>query len=252
MSHRLPFLVVPAAAMLILGAAPWTHAPGAATTTGQNTSIAAKAQLPPCRRLDAPPSPPEGWHYLPEISAVCVADIFRGATQGTGTGPARQIQVHTKQDVGILERRTDVALSAATTLRWKWNVEQLPSKAAEDVAPHHDYLSIAVMFDNGQDLTYMWSAMLPPEKGFRCPLPGWDTRETHVVVRSDAKELGKWLSEERRVLADYAKHVGGKPPAKITHVWLIANTIFQQGEGVARFGDISIGADRAGQRIRIY
>jgi hypothetical protein len=42
---------------------------------------------------------------------------------------------------------------------------------AEDTLPTHDYLSVAVEFENGQDLSYFWSAALPPESNFRCPIP---------------------------------------------------------------------------------
>ncbi len=139
-----------------------------------------------------------------------------------------------------------MALGEATRLAWKWNVTQIPSTLPENVAADHDYLSIAVKFDNGQDLTYLWSASLEPGTGFRCPLPGWDTRETHVVLRSGRKNLGQWLLEDRNIQADYAGYVGGTLPTRITHVWLIANTIFHQGAGDARFGDINLGASGKG------
>ncbi len=235
----------------LLGLAACASTP--AVTTAPQTATAAPAPQgpPPCRPLNGEPTPPQGWSYLPEIAALCKADIYKAASASANGEPKSQIAIHTKQDAGILIRAAGVALTPATTLRWKWNVEKLPSKLSEEVAEKHDYLSIAVKFDNGQDLTYMWSAELPQGKGFRCPLPGWDTRETHVVVRSGGGDLGRWLSEERNILADYKKHVGGAVPAKVTEVWLIANSIFQQGEGVARIGDISLGAAKAPKRKRV-
>ncbi len=232
--------------LVLFGVGACAHLPEAQVNAAV---IVPSAQIPPCRVLASPPSPPGGWSFLPEISSLCVADIYHEVARGSSGGPLRQIEVHTRQDVGILVRPTNVKLTATTTLKWTWNVAQLPSKLSEDVAQHHDYLSIAVKFDNGQDLTYMWSAALQVGKGFRCPLPTWDTRETHVVVRSDPQDLGKWLSEERHVQADYARHIGGKPPKRITQVWLIANSLFQQGEGVAGIGDISVGAQK---RTRIF
>jgi hypothetical protein len=209
----------------------------------QTEAAAAPQGPPPCRALKAEPAPPKGWSYLPEISELCVADIFTSVTAtdiGKGGKPKRVIDVHTNKDVGILVRPVTAPLDAKTTLRWSWNVEQLPSDVSEETAPKHDYLSIAVKFDNGQDLTYMWSAEMPAGHGFRCPLPSWDVRETHVVVRSGKADLGRWLHEKRDVLADYKKYVGGKPPKRITEVWLIANSIFQQGEGKARLANIAI------------
>jgi len=119
-------------------------------------------------------------------------------------------------------------------------MEKLPSEVAEDTLPTHDYLSVAVEFDNGQDITYFWSSELPLESTFRCPIPTWTARETHVVVRSGLDDLGKWLSEERDLFKDYAERIGGPMPEKIVKVWLIAVCIFQQGEGKCQFADIAV------------
>ena len=88
-------------------------------------------------------------------------------------------------------------LKPGTKLSWAWRMEQLPSKVPEDTFPTHDYLSVAVEFDNGQDITYFWSCELPPETTFRCPIPTWTHRETHVVVGSGLDDVGRCLSEER-------------------------------------------------------
>jgi len=216
------------------------------------TPAPAAPQGPLCPTPATPPSPPEGWSYLPEVSAICVADIFRAETIGKSTGPAKQITVNAHKTVGILEHPVDVALKPATTLSWKWNVAKLPSKVAEDAPNVHDYLSIAVKFDNGQDLTYMWSAAIAKGKGFHCPLPDWTKRETHVVARSGEKELGRWLSEKKNVMADYKKYIGGKLPTKITHVWLIANSVFQQGDAQAAFGDITLASGKKSTTVRVF
>ena len=243
-------------AIVLSGAAACAHAPeqqvAAETPPVASAAQAPAAQIPPCSKLTSPATPPKGWTYLPEIAAICDADIFHAVARGKSGGPAQQIEVRTRQNVGILEHAVEVPLDATTKLAWNWNVTTVPSKIAETTPPGHDYLSIAVKFDNGQDLTYMWSATLAPDTGFRCPLPGWDTRETHVVLRSDAKDLGRWLSEKRNILADYTKYVGGKPPAKVTHVWLIANSLFQQGEGAVNFGDIALLSGTKARRTKVF
>lgn len=195
--------------------------------------------------------PPQNWAYLPELAIFGPAEIYKldfAAPQESG--PIVRMDVHTKKNVGILTREVSVPLTDATRLAWKWKVDLLPSALSELVAQQHDYLSIAVKFDNGKDLTYMWSATLPEETGFECPLPGWENREWHVVVRSDKADLGKWLSEQRNVLADYEKVIGGKAPGKIDQVWLISNSIIQQTEGRASYGDIILtGAN--GEPVRV-
>lgn len=195
---------------------------------------------PALARLQSPPAAPEGWQYLWELGP---AEIFREVHADDDGGPRRRMHTHTRNDVAILQKPAEIALTPDTELKWSWRVDQLPGKQAENSVITHDYISIAVEFDNGQDLTYLWSSALPVGETFRCPLPGWKDRETHVVARSGNADLGRWLNESRNVLQDYAKAVGGPPPQRIVRVWLIANSVFGRGEGRAQFGDIRIGAN---------
>jgi hypothetical protein len=127
-------------------------------------------------------------------------------------------------------------------------VNALPSRIKEDELSSHDYLSIAVEFDNGQDLTYFWSTALPAGTSFRCPLPWWDRHETHQVVRSGAQQLGQWLDEEQPLLADYRRAVGGPPPHRIVGIWLIAVAILQRGRGECDYRKIEL---RSADGIRV-
>lgn len=191
-------------------------------------------------RLQHTPQVPAGWNYLWELGP---AEIFQQTTADDG-GPNPRMDVHTAADVAILQRPVAAALSANTTLNWRWKVDQLPAAVSENNAATHDYLSIAIEFENGRDLTYFWSRDLPPGTSFPCPLAAWTDRETHMVARSGTAELGRWLDEAHPILADYAKAIGGPPPKRIVRVWLIANSAFQRGEGRAQFGDIRFGGDK--------
>jgi hypothetical protein len=111
----------------------------------------------------------------------------------------------------ILQRYVEAPFIADSRVRWSWNVKSLPSVRAEDSRTTHDYLSLAVEFDNGQDLTYMWSAALEPEFSFRCPIATWRDRETHVVIRSGRENLGRWIAEERDLWRDYQNAIGSPP-----------------------------------------
>jgi len=184
-------------------------------------------------RTDAPatePGTPSGWQHLWRIGD---GRIYTGETD--------DIAVSTHGDVGILQRNCDQPLTASTRLEWEWLVESLPSALPEDLAFTHDYLSIAVEFDNGRDLTYMWSAGLPHDHVFRCPLGWWCDWETHWVLRSGTLGLGEWHAEGRNVAQDYREALGEPLPARIVRVWLIANSVFQRGQGRARFRNIRLG-----------
>jgi hypothetical protein len=127
-------------------------------------------------------------------------------------------------------------------------VQQLPSTLREDTVPSHDYMSIAVEFDNGRDITYYWSSNLPVGTGYDCPLPNWAGKEFHVVVRSGETGLGRWHNERRNLYKDYLSYMGS-PPTRVVRVWLIANSIFQRGRGVCDYADIRLQA--GGKEVRV-
>lgn len=177
---------------------------------------------------------PRGWHYLWRIGE---ASIFQSCEQG--------VCCDTQGDVGILQYPLDLPMTDDLTLSWDWLVDELPSSLPEHVQPTHDYLSIAVEFDNGLDLTWMWSSSLPADTIFQCPLPWWDKRETHWVLRTPADGLGRWISETRLLRDDYRRAIGGPLPQRVVAVWLIANSAFQGGRGRCRYRKITLTSNAA-------
>ena len=190
------------------------------------------------QRIRSPHRPPEGWRSLWFLGET---EIFREAyEQGR-----HEIEVYAQADVGILQTRVDAPLGPQTTIDWRWRVDNLPADGPEDSPLTHDYVSVAVEFDNGKDLTWYWSAGLPVGRHYACPLPTWAARETHWVLRSGADGLGEWYEESRPIAADYRAAVG-EPPARIVGVWLIAVTLFRRGRAQATFADIRL---RDGARV---
>lgn len=188
---------------------------------------------------------PVGWH---NFFAFGDGNIFTEmpitpAKNNLSSGITTHIAIDcwTHKNVGILQYPlADQALQPGLMLNWQWQVDHLPSEQPEDQLLNHDYLSIAVQFDDGQDLTYFWSSSLPVGKVFRCPIPGWDQVETHVVQRSGKQQLGLLLDEQRDVYKDYQKIIGGNA-SRVVQVWLIANSLFNRGFGRCAFGRIVIG-----------
>lgn len=195
-------------------------------------------------RLGASRPLPKGWDHLWRVGRT---DIFCEAIDEDG---ASALLCDCTADSGIIKYPVDVELDGSTQLIWNWVMRKLPSPAPENTLVTHDYISIAVEFENGRDLTYFWSSSLPLETSFRCPIPGWEKRETHVVVRTGDNDLGHWVSDVRPVLEDYRQAVSAEHPGKIVGVWIIALSPFQRRNGVAAFrgitltssaGEISIG-----------
>ncbi len=176
---------------------------------------------------------PVGFDYLPYVGR---SNVW---ANGTADGAAG-IHASTSDDFGIVKKAVDVPLDANTTFSFDWLYQQLPARGPETLMQHHDYLSIALEFDNGQDLTWMWSAHLEEEFHFGCPLPWWDVRETHYVLQSGEQGLGSWHSHSRNVLADYEASIELPAPERIVGVWFIANSLFGRNPGAASFANATI------------
>ncbi|WP_214367122.1 DUF3047 domain-containing protein [Pseudonocardia sp. H11422] len=184
-------------------------------------------------RLSDPVVPPAGWEYVRDIGP---GDIYRH-TRVDGR-PA--IDVVCDDDAGIIRTDVDLALDPDTTIEWTWKVDALPGSAAENTVWTHDYLSIAVEFDSGRDLTWFWSSALQPvESTFDCPVRHWRERETHMPVRSGTLGLGRAHRESRNVFDDHRRFMGD-PPDRIVAAWLIAVSHFGHGVGRATFTDIAL------------
>lgn len=190
----------------------WNGMPSAA-------SLATARGIAPDAFADRPDPSPPGWSPLWRLGRNRIVSV---------DAPEQALCCATHGDVTILRHPLSRPLDASTRLRWQWKVENLPSRLPEHLPPTHDYFSMALEFDNGQDLTWMWSCALPVDTVFRCPLPWWDQRETHWVVRSGEQDWNRWLDEERAVLADYQSAIGGEPPRAVVAVWLISNSAFQR------------------------
>jgi len=183
--------------------------------------------------LESPIQRPKGWNYLWSIGE---SDVFWECSDSIRE---KKICCKAEGQGAILQKEVEFDLTPKTKIQWSWKIDKLPSDKAEDNFFFHDYLSVAVEFDNRQDITYHWSSELPVETSYRCPIPTWNKRETHLVVRTGKEGLGDWFNEERNLYEDYKKAIGD-PPQKIIRVWLIANTFVQKKEGKIEFANIKI------------
>lgn len=193
-------------------------------------------------RLASPRELPAGFEPLWFVGQCDI--FFRSELDRAPT-----IALRAEANAGIVRRPLDLALRPGTFLEWTWRLDALASRVREDAVATHDYASIALEFDDGRDLTWYWSAALPEEHHYGCPLPRWVGRETHVVVRSGRDGLGTWIDHRRDVHADVTAALG-HVPSRIVAVWLIAVSLFQRGTASADFRRITLLQD--GQAHRIF
>ena len=179
------------------------------------------------------PKLPEGFEYLWYLGQSAIFEAYRSHNR-------RGIRGLPSNDAGIIRKTVDIPLDESTTISFDWRYESLPAKGPETEARFHDYLSVAVEFDNGQDITWFWSEHLEEGTEFTCPLPWWDARETHVVIQSGLEGLGKWHSHLRPVQQDYSSAVGGEMPSRIVGIWFINSGVFGDQDGEAYFANVVI------------
>jgi hypothetical protein len=180
-------------------------------------------------RLAQPPKAPSGWEYHPLAGRE---EVFAASADG--------VVADCPDSVGLIRRPAAAPLTPTLRLRWSWRLDELPSTLPEDTAFTHDYLSVALEFDDGQDLTWQWSCELPEGFAYRCPLEHWRHRETHVVVRRGTADLGEWVEDERPVLADHQAAIGGPAPTSVVRAWLISVSLNQGGTARGEFGHIDL------------
>lgn len=181
------------------------------------------------KRLRDPIAPPAGWEPHQHVPLAGLHHQHDG-----------EVSVLSRGRVEIVCCTARAPLTEALRLRWRWRMDQLPARRAEDTLLTHDYMSVAVEFDDGRDLSYHWSVALPKETSYRCPLPHWRKREWHLVVRSGSVGLGEWHHEERALAPDRAKAIGGATPREVVRVWLIVTCASQGGEARGSYADIAL------------
>ncbi|MEM7468294.1 MAG: DUF3047 domain-containing protein [Pseudomonadota bacterium] len=186
----------------------------------EHTRLSRKYRLPP------------GWRYLTETGHHEIFHHHHLDDQA-------QISVDARNAQGIIRYPLERTLSKSLTLKWQWRLDEHPSVGPEDRARFHDYVSIALEFDNGRDLTWIWSRFLNEDHHFHCPVRDWTCRETHYVVRTGSDPLSKWVHEERVVYDDVALSQG-EPSNKVVAVWLIAVSTFSHNRLRASFRNISL------------
>lgn len=157
---------------------------------------------------------------------------------------------HANGQAGIIKHKLDLPLDDDTEISFDWLYSTLPALGPETDAATHDYSSIAVEFDNGQDITWMWSGHVAAGTTFRCPLRWWDQRETHIVLQSGSQGLGDWHTHTRRIAADYDLAVGGVRPKRIVGVWFISVGAFGDRLADTHFANVTV--QSAGMGVDLF
>ncbi|HOP64944.1 MAG TPA: DUF3047 domain-containing protein [Spirochaetota bacterium] len=139
-------------------------------------------------------------------------------------------------------------------LSWEWRVHKTPAYARENSSKRNDSAAgIYVLFQRKKVplvswkyqplnwIKYVWSSSLPvgtvvPRKKVRSGVTLYEGR--YVVVASGKKDLGKWLSFRRNVLADYKKYFGTNPLGNPLMVAILTDSNSTRSTAIADYSSI--------------
>jgi hypothetical protein len=209
---------------------------GLAALDEEASVAAARAELEQSRPL------PQGFRSVCYLRRTNVFEAFEESGR-------RGVWGNASSSAGIIKKAVDLPLDASSEISFEWRYDALHSLGPETKAAHHDYSSIAVEFDNGQDITWMRSPHLEAGTSFRCPLDWWDQRETHIVLQGGRDGVGEWQSHTRQILADYESAVGGEPPRRIVGVWFISVGFFGGTTADTKYANVVLRSGRESLEI---
>lgn len=242
-----------ASSALISGCSTWRRSPGDEL---QPVDPATLSHVAPFTVAGAGELPPR-WHPY-------VLRRDRGVTRYRMARDGGQRALHAHADASATGLRCAVDIDPKTQpmLRFSWRVNGLPSQASvaepeSDDSPARVVLAFEgdvarlslrdrLLFDQVElftghrlpyaTLMYVWDGRLPAgtiTHNHRT------SRIRYLTIESGPQRLGRWLSYERNVLADYER-VFGEPPGRISSVGVLTDGDALKTRLEAWYGDITL------------
>lgn len=151
-----------------------------------------------------------------------------------------------------LHRAHELSAPTHARLSWRWKVTApLTGNHRERERAGDDFAArVFVVFEQSaiplrtRAINYVWAAHEPAGSVFPSP---YTKNVAMIVARSGADEAGRWLREERDVIADYRKFFG-EAPTRITAVAVLVDTDNTGREAEAWFADLTLATAPAAAR----
>lgn len=157
-------------------------------------------------------------------------NLFTRPTLYAAASDEGQTVLHARSDAANAGLVRELGLNAPTRARlgWRWKIkEPLTANRAERTRGGDDYAArVLVVFESSvlpfqtRAINYVWAAYEPAGTIFASP---YSSNVAMLVLRSGDREAGRWLREERDVLADYRAFFG-EPPRRISAVAVMVDT----------------------------
>ena len=132
----------------------------------------------------------------------------------------------------------------SATVSWRWRIERaVPDNGREREKIGDDYAArFFVIFDaepftpDARALCYVWASKEPVGSSFRNP---YAPDVITIVLESGDLRSGRWVGEERDIVADYVRAFG-EPPESVSAIAVMADTDDTGTRATAWFGDVRL------------
>lgn len=127
-------------------------------------------------------------------------------------------------------------------LRWSWKVAETIPKGDERTKSGDDYAARVYVVFAGKyfwqtkAINYIWANTLPKEEVIA---NAFTSNAMMVAVQSGNENAGKWIWEERDLVADY-QQLFGTDPGQATAIAIMTDTDNTGGSITAWYGDITL------------
>lgn len=156
----------------------------------------------------------------------------------------KAIQANSNGTASGLFKKVKLDPASFRYLRWSWKINHTIPKGYENRKTGDDYAArVYVVFPGRffwqtKAINYIWANHLPQGQIIPNIFSG---NSMMIAVESGPALAGKWLTEERDVLADY-RRLFGSDPHKIGGIAIMTDTDNTGEEATAWYGEISIGS----------
>lgn len=156
------------------------------------------------------------------------------------------VKAHSRAAASGLIRKLKLDPGRYRYLRWSWKVAGAVKEGDERTKAGDDYAArVYVLFPGRyfwqtRAINYIWANRLP--KG-ESTVSAYTSNSMMVAVESGPERVGRWVSEERDILADY-RRLFGEEPREIGAIAIMTDTDNTGGEATAWYGEISISSDK--------
>jgi len=151
------------------------------------------------------------------------------------------LQANSTKSASGLFRNVSINLSKTPILHWSWKVDNVLKNVDELSKAGDDYPArVYVVFSGGaafwhtRAINYVWSNNRPIKSNW----PNAYTKNAHMIaVQSGGEQLGKWVEEQRDVIADY-RRIYGEEPGNVDAVAIMTDSDDSKSKTAAWYGDI--------------